>query len=143
MKKLIFIGIAALICSSCQFENNKYGTLSEMWNAKEPANAPAVSEAEPVAPAEGGVVSEPKTAVYTSSYPIDLERYRQNVVVKAAGENYIIFEYSDVRVDEVASLASHYCYENNPGTKAFLRDMYMYHNHKRRATFDCMNLASN
>ena len=55
MKKLIFIGIAALICSSCQFENNKYGTLSEMWNAKEPANAPAVSEAEPVAPAEGGV----------------------------------------------------------------------------------------
>lgn len=141
MKKLIFIGIAALICSSCQFENSKYGTLSEMWDANEPAKTPTVTE--PVTSAEGGVVSEPKTAVYTSSYPTDLERYRQNVVVKAAGENYIIFEYSDVRVDEVASLASHYCYENDPQTKAFLRDIYMYRNHKRRATFDCMNLASN
>ena len=142
MKKLIFIGIAALICSSCQFENNKYGTVSEMWRAKEQANTPAAVEQESVTPAEGGVVSDPKTAVYTSSYPIDLERYRQNVVVKAAGEDYIIFEYSDVRVDEVASLASHYCYENDPQTKAFLRDIYMYRNHKRRATFDCGNLAS-
>lgn len=72
----------------------------------------------------------------------DLELYRKNIVVKTMGEDYIVYEYSDVRIDKVAPLASRYCYETNPGKKAYLRDIYMHRNHKRRATFDCVDLAS-
>lgn len=72
----------------------------------------------------------------------DLEMYRRNIIVKTMGDDYVIYEYSDVRIDKVAPLASRYCYETNPGKKAYLRDIYMHKNHKRRATFDCVDLAS-
>lgn len=72
----------------------------------------------------------------------DFEMYRKNIVVKTMGDDYIVYEYSDVRIDKVAPLASRYCYETNPGKKAYLRDIYMHRNHKRRATFDCVDLAS-
>ena len=49
----------------------------------------------------------------------------------------------DVRIDDVATLASAYCFEMTNGVKkAYLRDIYMYKNHKRRATFDCVDLAA-
>ena len=72
----------------------------------------------------------------------DLEMYRRNIVVKTMGDDYVVYEYSNVRIDKVAPLASRYCYETNPGKKAYLRDIYLHKNHKRRATFDCVDLAS-
>ncbi|MBQ8481420.1 MAG: hypothetical protein IJ532_02660 [Alphaproteobacteria bacterium] len=72
----------------------------------------------------------------------ELEMLRKNIIVKTMGDDYIVYEYSDVRIDKVAPLASRYCYETNPGKKAYLRDIYMHKNHKRRATFDCVDLAS-
>lgn len=74
-------------------------------------------------------------------YSSDAERFRQNIAVKGMGDDYVVYEYMDVRIDDVATLASRYCYETNPDKKAFLRDIYMYKNHKRRATFDCVDLA--
>jgi len=71
-------------------------------------------------------------------YAADADRYRQNISVKAMGEDYVVYEYMDVRIDDVATLASNFCYETNPDKKAYLRDIYMYKNHKRRATFDCV-----
>lgn len=67
--------------------------------------------------------------------------YREKIVVKGGDEKHVIYEYSDVRVDDVASLAIAYCARINPSYKANLRDIYMYKNHKRRATFDCECIA--
>ena len=89
------------------------------------------------------VASEPvKKERVVSVADADLEMLRHNIVVKTMGDDYIVYEYSDVRIDKVAPLASRYCYETNPGKKAYLRDIYMHKNHKRRATFDCVDLAS-
>ncbi len=75
-------------------------------------------------------------------YSSDAERFRRNIATKAMGDDFVVYEYVDVRIDDVATLASAYCYEMTEGTKkAYLRDIYMYKNHKRRATFDCVDLA--
>ena len=118
----------SFLCFGCQLDNSQPQTLSEIW----------VDET----PEQQAVITTPKAA-YAPKYASDAERYRQNIVVKATGENYVVYEYSDVRIDDVASLASAYCFENSNGLKAYLRDIYMYRNNKRRATFDCVNLASN
>ena len=75
-------------------------------------------------------------------YASDAERFRRNIATKVMGEDYVVYEYVDVRIDDVATLASRYCYETTEGKKAYLRDIYMYKNHKRRATFDCVDLAA-
>ena len=76
-------------------------------------------------------------------YSSDAERFRRNISTKAMGEDYVVYEYMDVRIDDVATLASAYCFEMTNGVKkAYLRDIYMYKNHKRRATFDCVDLAA-
>lgn len=67
--------------------------------------------------------------------------YREKIVVKGGDDKHVIYEYSDVRIDDVASLAIVYCARINPSYKANLRDIYMYKNHKRRATFDCECIA--
>lgn len=128
MRKIIYIGLMSFLCFGCQLDNNQPKTMSEMWENETPDNQ--------------AVITTPKAA-YAPKYASDAERYRQNIVVKATGENYVVYEYSDVRIDDVASLASAYCFENSNGLKAYLRDIYMYRNNKRRATFDCVNLASN
>ena len=82
-------------------------------------------------------------AAQTYSYAIPEEDlYRYNISVKAMGDDYVVFEYADVRIDKVATLASSYCFETNPGKKAYLRDIYMHKNRRRRATFDCVDLAT-
>lgn len=72
-------------------------------------------------------------------YSSNIERFMQNVSIKEKNPRYIIYEYKDVRIDEVASLASKYCSEQSD-KKAFLRSAITYKNHLRRATFDCLNL---
>ena len=77
----------------------------------------------------------------TNGYVDETARFKQNIVLKAKGENFVTYEYKDVRVDELASLAIKYCEDNVYGTKAYLREIVLYHNNARRATFDCVNLA--
>lgn len=72
---------------------------------------------------------------YDSAY----DRFLDNVVIKARADNYIIYEYKDARVDELAPLASRYCKEHN-GRTAVLRSVVLYKNYARRATFDCLSL---
>lgn len=138
MKKTL-VAVMALLCSSCQLEGDNYATLSDMLNTQPQAEQAQyqVVEQQP----QIGKISDPVVASGTR-YSSDYERYRQNIVVKAAGPNFVVYEYTDVRVDEVASLASAYCFETTGYLKAYLRDIYMYRNHKRRATFDCVDLAS-
>ena len=115
MKKLAFIGLLAALCA---------------------CRARTVNQAVPSATYdEAGYAVE-------NTVPEDDLLYRYNISVKAMGEDYVIYEYSDVRIDKIATLASAFCYETNPGKKAYLRDIYLHKNHKRRATFDCVDLAT-
>ncbi len=84
------------------------------------------------------ITDEEPVPVYSS----DAERFYRNIATKAMGDDYVVYEYVDVRIDDVATLASRYCFETTNGKKAYLRDIYMYKNHKRRATFDCVDLAA-
>ena len=73
-------------------------------------------------------------------YEDDAQRYRQNVAVKAQTEDFVTYEYKDIRIDELAPLAADYC--QSVGEKqAYLREIILYRNNLRRATFDCVNLA--
>lgn len=59
--------------------------------------------------------------VYDSAY----DRFLDNVVIKARSENYVTYEYKDVRVDELAPIASRYCLEHGNRT-AVLRSVILY-----------------
>lgn len=133
MKKLTIIGLFALLCASCIARPHSSET-----------QQPSATVAAPTAPADIDM-----TQVYTYTppaeavvQPVQDDFYRRSIVVKATGDNYIIYEYVDVRIDQVAQLASQYCYEINPAQSAYLRDMYMNKNHRRRVTFECIDLAS-
>ena len=125
MKKFAFMMLSVLVLASCIS-----GPKGEVKTEETEQNQAKV--------ADGQVKKERVVDIADS----DLEMLRKNIVVKTMGEDYIVYEYSDVRIDKVAPLASRYCYETNPGKKAYLRDIYLHKNHKRRATFDCVDLAS-
>ena len=74
-------------------------------------------------------------------YENDADRYRQNVAVKEQGDTFVVYEYKDIRIDELAPLAIRYCEDKEDQTNAVLREIVLYRNHLRRATFDCKNLA--
>jgi len=134
MKKLTVIALFALFCASC------------IAKPEAPRPQPAATDAPEM---QIPVADIDMTQVYTYDHsaevvtePQDDDFYRRNIIVKATGDNYVVYEYIDVRIDKVATLASRYCYDTNPGKSAYLRDLYLNRNHKRRATFECIDLAS-
>ncbi|MBQ4399866.1 MAG: hypothetical protein II830_01070 [Alphaproteobacteria bacterium] len=139
MKKIVLVGISVLLLASCiakpkedteVMQNKQSGSLQEMLKQQDAQGQEK----------QAAQVQKPERVMDIADS--DLEMYRRNIVVKTMGEDYIVYEYSNVRIDKVAPLASRFCYETNPGKKAYLRDIYMHKNHKRRATFDCVDLAS-
>ena len=83
------------------------------------------------------VHEEPAEEVeYDSAY----DRFLHNVIIKKKSPNWITYEYKDVRVDELAPLASRYCEESGGNRTAILRGIQLYKNYSRWATFDCVNL---
>lgn len=132
MKKAVLIGLMAMACASCISKSEDEVSVIRQRQGLDTA---AQTQVAPVVKNEMGErvidISESDALVYA-----------KNIVVKTMGDDYVVYEYSDVRIDKVAPLASRYCYETNPGKKAYLRDIYMHRNHKRRATFDCVDLAS-
>jgi hypothetical protein len=82
---------------------------------------------------EGGNATE--ELVYDSAY----DRFLDSVLIKKKSPDSITYEYKDVRVDELAPMASRYCRENGNRT-AILREILLYKNFSRWATFDCLTL---
>ncbi len=76
-----------------------------------------------------------------NAYSSDYDRFFQNVIVKEKTPYHVTYEYKDVRLDEVAYLASRYCHEQG-GKSAHLHDSVLYRNFTRRATFDCAELQN-
>ena len=70
----------------------------------------------------------------------DMARYKENIVLKQHGKDFVSYEYRNVRIDELAPLAINYCLDNTDGKKAYLREIVMRENHAKLATFDCIDL---
>lgn len=152
MKKLslVILGSITLLCGcqtqkACQGENCPYfappTVLSENKLEGEPVavktQTPMPAATEPVAVAAPlARTAEPEEELtHDSAY----DRFLNNVVIKRKSPNFVTYEYKDVRVDELAPIASRYCKENGNRT-AVLRSVVLYKNYSRRATFDCLNL---
>lgn len=67
------------------------------------------------------------------------ERFINNVSIRERAPYTIVYEYRDVRIDELAVLAARYCQEtyNMP---AHLKSIRLHRNNSRLATFHCNNL---
>ena len=133
MKKITFIGLFALLCVSCMSKPN---------STQAPLTDGVAAPAPVTEPIDMSQVYTYQSAETVTIQPQDEEFYRRNVVTKAMGDDYIIYEYTNIRIDQIAALAARYCYETNQCTSAYLRDLYLNRNHKRRATFQCIDLAS-
>ena len=57
------------------------------------------------------------------------------------GSTYVVYQYKNVRVDEISPLASLYCADVVRGASPYLREVSVFHNGFMRATFDCVNIA--
>ena len=66
---------------------------------------------------------------------------QKNVFVVEEGEDFVTYQYKEVRVDEISPLATLYCADVANGRNAYLRNVAIFHNGYMRATFDCVNLA--
>lgn len=64
-----------------------------------------------------------------------------DVFVVGEGNDFVTYQYKNVRVDEISPLAVLYCADVAFGASPYLREVSMYHNGFMRATFDCVNLA--
>ena len=77
-----------------------------------------------------GTPSEP-------AYSSEEQRILDNIRIKKYDEFGITYEYKNVRIDEIAYMASEYCHSQNK-KKAFLHDSQLFKNFSRRATFHCL-----
>ena len=96
-------------------------------------------EAKPVKTQDEVEVMHPDEPLEKLAYDSAYDRFLDNVIIKVRSDNYITYEYKDVRVDELAPLASRYCQEHGNRT-AVLRSVTLYKNYARHATFDCLRL---
>lgn len=66
----------------------------------------------------------------------EYNRLVDHMVVVDKSANFVIYEYSNIRVDEVAPIAAIYCH-NQGNKQALLYDINLRPNNSRRATFVC------
>lgn len=64
-----------------------------------------------------------------------------DVFVVGEGNDFVTYQYKNVRVDEISPLATMYCADVAFGGSPYLREVTLYHNGFMRATFDCVSLA--
>jgi len=64
-----------------------------------------------------------------------------DVFVVGEGNDFVTYQYKNVRVDEISPLATMYCADVAFGGSPYLREVSLYHNGFMRATFDCVSLA--
>lgn len=66
----------------------------------------------------------------------DFNAIVDNVRVVDKTSNYVIYEYSNIRIDGIAPVAAIYCHDQGKKT-AHLYEIVMQPDHKRRAIFAC------
>ena len=69
----------------------------------------------------------------------EYKAFARRIAVKNGSDNFVTYEYRDIRVDELMPLAARYCSERGNRT-AILRKINLYNGNSRRVTFDCVRL---
>lgn len=67
----------------------------------------------------------------------EYNRLAEHITVVGKTSNYVIYEYSNIRVDEVAPIAAVYCNDKGHGRQATLYNVTLQQNNRRRAIFVC------
>ncbi len=67
---------------------------------------------------------------------IDFNKFVGKVIVAEKTPSTVVYEYQDVRVDEISLLASMYC-QDHGNRNAYLEKINLYKNNRRRASFYC------
>ncbi|MCQ2741133.1 MAG: hypothetical protein MJ210_03335 [Alphaproteobacteria bacterium] len=65
------------------------------------------------------------------------ERLVEHVRIVEKTSNFVIYEYINIRIDEVAPLAALYCNDKANGRQAELYNIELRPDNRRRATFIC------
>ena len=66
----------------------------------------------------------------------EYNRLVEHMVVVDKGSNFVVYEYSNVRIDEIAPIAAIYCHDRG-NKQALLYDINLRPDNSRRATFMC------
>ncbi|MBR1648839.1 MAG: hypothetical protein IJ689_04495 [Alphaproteobacteria bacterium] len=88
---------------------------------------------------ESAVIKAPLVDKNVKVNENDYRSFARRVAIKGQSDNFITYEYRDIRVDELMPLAAHYCREHGDRT-AVLRKINLHHGYYRRVTFDCVRL---
>lgn len=67
---------------------------------------------------------------------LDFSKFVGKVIVAEKTSSTVVYEYQDVRVDEVSLLAAMYC-QDHGNRNAYLEKINLYKNNRRRASFYC------
>ena len=67
----------------------------------------------------------------------EYNRLAEHITIVGKTSNYVIYEYANIRVDEVAPIAAVYCNDKGGGRQASLYDITLHQNNRPRATFVC------
>lgn len=76
------------------------------------------------------------SCVIREKFKPDFNKYVDNVIVISATRDSVVYEYTNVRVDELAMLAALYC-QDQGNQKASLLEITLQKNNARRAAFMC------
>lgn len=68
----------------------------------------------------------------------DYNKYAQHVSIVSTSSDSVVYEYKDIRIDELGALAAQYC-DDNGHRQAFLHQILLHKNNSRRAIFICRN----
>lgn len=129
MKKLCMLALLMLI-SGC---STKYILMDENGNPVEKGYY-----------TENTVIGDEyyvKGDIYGNPYAAERLLSSEDVFVVEEAQDYVTYQYKNVRVDEVSPLAALYCADVGNGKTPYLREVLRYHNGFMRATFDCVSLA--
>lgn len=78
-----------------------------------------------------------RSGFFSSEYPEpDYERFVHNVTVAESSSSHVVYQYRNVRVDELAVLAALYCHDHGE-KKAHLEKILLQPDNARRAYFIC------
>lgn len=81
--------------------------------------------------------TEPEKVVWEQP---DYNYIAEHTRVVEKTSNFVVYEYKDIRVDEIAPIAALYC-QDHGGKQAVLYDITLRPDNARRATFVCKQMT--
>lgn len=75
----------------------------------------------------------------TAPFEPDYNRYAGNVSIVSTSSDSVVYEYKNIRVDELGAIAAQYC-DDHGQRQAYLDKILLHKNNSRRAVFICRKM---